>query len=65
LALLARGQTDRVDEYRKQLEQHRNRSEAHFWIGVNFIEQKIWQNAANELREAINGDLRQASRQRC
>jgi TonB family protein len=60
LALLARGQTDRVDEYRKQLEQHRNSSEAHFWIGVNFIEQKQWQAATNELREAMNGDLQPA-----
>jgi TonB family protein len=57
VALLARGQTDRVEQYRKELEQHRNSSEAHFWIGVNFIEQKIWQSAANELREALNGDL--------
>jgi TonB family protein len=60
LALLARGQTDRVEQYRKELEQHRNSSEAHFWIGVNFIEQKIWQSAANELREALNGDLQPA-----
>jgi TonB family protein len=60
LALLARGQTDRADEYRKQLEQHPNSAEAHFWIGVNFIEQKQWPNAANELREALNGDLRPA-----
>jgi TonB family protein len=60
LALLARGQTDRVEQYRKQLEQHRNSSEAHFWIGVSFIEQKQWQKAANELREAMNGDLQPA-----
>ena len=60
LALLARGQTDRVEKYRKELEQHRNSSEAHFWIGVNFIEQKQWAAAANELREALNGDLQPA-----
>jgi TonB family protein len=60
LALLARGQADRVEQYRKELEQHRNSSEAHFWIGVNFLEQKQWQAAANELREALNGDLQPA-----
>jgi TonB family protein len=60
LALLASGQTDRVAQYRKELEQHRNSSEAHFWIGVNFLEQKQWPEAANELREAMNGDLQPA-----
>jgi TonB family protein len=60
LSLLARGQTDRVEQYRKELEQHRNSSWAHFWLGVNLIEQKQWQEAANELREAMNGDLQPA-----
>jgi TonB family protein len=57
-ALLAQGQTDRVEKYRKELGQNPTSSEAHFWLGENLLEQKQFQAAANEFRQAVSGDLR-------
>lgn len=58
LALLAHGQTDRVETYRRELEQNPKSSEAHFWLGENFLEQKQWQAAATEFWGVLYGDLR-------
>jgi tetratricopeptide (TPR) repeat protein len=48
---------DALKEYQKALDVARNSSLAHFRIGqVHFLEQN-WSPAANEFREALNGDL--------
>jgi tetratricopeptide (TPR) repeat protein len=48
---------DALKEYQKALETTRNSSLAHYRIAeVNFL-QSSYQNAANEFREALNGDL--------
>jgi aminopeptidase N len=44
-------------EYEKALEVNRNSSLAHYRIGELFFQQKNYQQAANEFRAAINGDL--------
>jgi hypothetical protein len=48
---------DSLKEYQKALETRRNSSLAHYRIAeVHFLQQS-WQQAANEFREALNGDL--------
>ena len=46
-----------LKEYQKALEVTRNSSLAHYRMGELFFLQGNWQPAANEFREAINGDL--------
>lgn len=56
-AVIVLGQADIPERARKELELHPNSSWAHFWIAESLLEQRNWQSAANELREALNGDL--------
>ena len=46
-----------LQEYQKALEVDRNNSLAHYRIGEVFYLQNNYQSAANEFREALNGDL--------
>ncbi len=46
-----------LTEYQKALEVHRNSSLAHYRIAEVFFRQNNFQSAANEFREALNGDL--------
>jgi tetratricopeptide (TPR) repeat protein len=48
---------DALKEYQKALEVSRNSSLAHYRVGDLFFTQNNFQSAANELREALNGDL--------
>ena len=48
---------DALKEYQKALETNRNSSMAHYRIGEVFFQQNNYQSAANEFREALNGDL--------
>src|SRR5436190_7423 len=48
---------DALKEYQKALEANRNGSLAHFRIAETFFKQGNYQAAANEFREALNGDL--------
>src|SRR5262249_28519614 len=49
--------TDAVREYQKALETTRNSSLAHYRLAEVYFLQQNWQPAANEFREALNGDL--------
>ena len=49
--------SESLKEYQKALEVTRNSSLAHYRMGELFFLQGNWQPAANEFREAINGDL--------
>jgi hypothetical protein len=49
--------SESLKEYQKALEVTRNSSLAHYRIGELFFLQGNWQPAANEFREALNGDL--------
>jgi aminopeptidase N len=44
-------------EYQKALDVQRNSSMAHYRVGELFFQQNNYQSAANEFREALNGDL--------
>jgi tetratricopeptide (TPR) repeat protein len=46
-----------LKEYQKALDVQRNSSLAHYRVGELYFLQATWQSAANEFREAINGDL--------
>jgi aminopeptidase N len=46
-----------LKEYQKALETNRNSSMAHYRIAEVFFLQNNYQSAANEFREALNGDL--------
>jgi tetratricopeptide (TPR) repeat protein len=46
-----------VKEYQKALDVNRNSSLAHYRVGELFFLQNNYQSAANEFREALNGDL--------
>ena len=46
-----------LKEYQKALETNRNSSLAHYRIAEVYFLQQNWQPAANEFREALNGDL--------
>jgi Peptidase family M1 domain len=48
---------DALKEYQKALEANRTGSLAHYRIGEVFFLQNNYQSAANEFREALNGDL--------
>ena len=48
---------DALKEYQKALEVARNSSLAHYRVGDLFFTQNNYQSAANELRQAIDGDL--------
>jgi aminopeptidase N len=48
---------DALKEYQKALETNRTGSLAHYRIGEAFFLQSNYQAAANEFREALNGDL--------
>ncbi len=48
---------DALKEYQKALENSRNSSIAHYRIAEVFFLQNNYQSAANEFREALNGDL--------
>jgi hypothetical protein len=49
--------SDAIKEYQKALESNRQSSLAHYRIAeVEFLQQ-TWQQAANDFREALNGDL--------
>ncbi len=48
---------DALKEYQKALETNRNSSLAHYRIAEVFFLQNNYQSAANEFREALNGDL--------
>ena len=47
---------DSLDQCREALKTSRNSSLAHFRIGEIYLLQGQYQNAANELREALSGD---------
>ncbi len=46
-----------LKEYQKALDTQRNSSMAHYRVGEVFFLQHSYQSAANEFREAMNGDL--------
>ena len=48
---------DALKEYQKALETKRNSSLAHYRLAEVYFLQQNWQPAANEFREALNGDL--------
>ena len=48
---------DALKEYQKALENNRQSSMAHYRIAEVFFQQNNYQSAANEFREALNGDL--------
>ena len=48
---------DSLKEYQKALEVNHNSSLAHYRVGELFFLQNNFQSAANEFREALNGDL--------
>jgi hypothetical protein len=48
---------DALKEYQKALDVNRNSSMAHYRIAEVFFLQSNYQSAANEFREALNGDL--------
>jgi len=49
--------SDALKEYQKALENNRNSSMAHYRIAEVYFTQNNYQSAANEFREALNGDL--------
>lgn len=49
--------TDALKEYQKALDVSRNSSLAHYRVASVFMLQNNYQSAANEFREALNGDL--------
>ena len=49
--------SEALKEYQKALDVTRNSSLAHYRVGELFFLQQNWQPAANEFREALNGDL--------
>ncbi|MBC7926536.1 MAG: peptidase M1 [Bryobacteraceae bacterium] len=49
--------TDGLKEYQKALDVARNSSLAHYRVAEVFMLQNNYQSAANEFREALNGDL--------
>jgi tetratricopeptide (TPR) repeat protein len=49
--------TEALREYQKALEVNRGSSLAHYRVGEAFFQQNNYQSAANEFREALNGDL--------
>lgn len=54
------GQSDlgaSLENYRKELEANPSSSLAHYRIAEIFFQQRNYQSAANEFREALNGDL--------
>jgi TonB family protein len=54
---LSQSATSPLEQYRKDLEAHRNSSLAHLRIGEILSQQGNYQGAANEFREALSGDL--------
>jgi tetratricopeptide (TPR) repeat protein len=46
-----------LKEYQKALDVNRNSSLAHYRVGEVFFLQRMWQQAANEFRQATQGDL--------
>ena len=48
---------DALKEYQKALDVNRSSSLAHFRVAEVFFYQNNYQSAANEFREALNGDL--------
>ena len=48
---------DAIKEYSKALETNRNSSLAHYRMAEVYFLQQSWQQAINEFREALNGDL--------
>jgi tetratricopeptide (TPR) repeat protein len=59
--VLAFGQSDTcatLQDCQKALKENPNSSVAHYGTGQIFFQQRNWQSAANEFREALNGDLR-------
>jgi tetratricopeptide (TPR) repeat protein len=49
--------SEALKEYQKALDVSRTSSLAHYRVGELFFLQQNWQPAANEFREALNGDL--------
>jgi tetratricopeptide (TPR) repeat protein len=49
--------TEALKEYQKALDVSRNSSLAHYRVASVFMLQNSYQSAANEFREALNGDL--------
>jgi tetratricopeptide (TPR) repeat protein len=49
--------SEAMKEYLKALETTRNSSLAHYRLAEVYFLQQTWQQAANEFREALNGDL--------
>jgi tetratricopeptide (TPR) repeat protein len=49
--------SEALKEYQKALEVTRNSSLAHYRVGEIWFLEQNWQQAANEYREALNGDL--------
>jgi hypothetical protein len=46
-----------LKEYQRALDTQKNSSLAHYRVAEVFFQQHNWQSAANEFREALNGDL--------
>jgi TonB family protein len=57
LGLSQENPDDTLARYKKQLELNPRSSLAHYRIAEIFMRQKNYQSAANEFREALNGDL--------
>ena len=49
--------SEALKEYQKALDVNKTSSLAHYRVGELFFLQQNWQPAANEFREAVNGDL--------
>jgi Tfp pilus assembly protein PilF len=49
--------SDALESFRNELEPNPRSSLAHYRIADIFIRQRNYQSAANEFREALNGDL--------
>jgi tetratricopeptide (TPR) repeat protein len=49
--------SEALKEYQKALDVNRNSSLAHYRVAEVFMLQNNYQSAANEFREALNGDL--------
>jgi len=46
-----------LKQYQRALDTQKNSSLAHYRVAEVFFQQQNWQSAANEFREALNGDL--------
>jgi tetratricopeptide (TPR) repeat protein len=55
--VLSQQETDLIAKYERDIKANNRRSITHFRIGEIYFHQRDYQSAANEFREALNGDL--------